>query len=56
MNNDVQEPKNIYIKLLENFKMLTKILNEQANHLLLDSYMLDSDELQLGAFRFIRGR
>lgn len=28
--------------------------NATANHLQLDSYMLDVDDLQLGAFRFIR--
>lgn len=36
------------------FINLTYKVTVQATHLLQDSYMLDVDELQLGAFRFIR--
>lgn len=38
------------------FISLTHKVTVQAIPLLLDSYMLDVDELQLGAFRFIRSR
>ena len=33
---------------------IAHLAQDSANHLQLDSYMLDVDELQLGAFRFIR--
>lgn len=36
------------------FIRMTHKATDAANHSLLDSYMLDEDELQLGAFRFIR--
>lgn len=36
------------------FIRMTHKATDAATHLLLDSYMLDEDELQLGAFRFIR--
>lgn len=56
-NTDVEFTADSFAEsIILGFINLTHKVTVQADSFAVDSYMLDVDELQLGAFRFIRSR